>query len=47
MQLETNYRDFLLAYFRNGRDATRELTGFYFAVDNSITVYEFRKFGKT
>ena len=33
--------------FRNGRDAVRELTGFYFAVDNSLTIYEFRQFGKT
>ena len=30
----------------NGRDTHRELCGFYFLSDNSITVYEFRKFGK-
>lgn len=30
-----------------GRDAVRELTGFFFAADNTLTVYEFRKFGKT
>ena len=32
---------------RNGRDAMRELTGFFFVADNSLTVYEFRQFGKT
>ena len=32
--------------FRAGRDAIRELTGFYFAIDNSLTIYEFRQFGK-
>jgi len=32
---------------RNGRDAVRELTGFFFVADNSLTVYEFRQFGKT
>ncbi|XP_078583315.1 calcyphosin-2-like isoform X1 [Branchiostoma floridae x Branchiostoma japonicum] len=31
---------------RNGRDALRELHGFYFAVDHSLTVYEFKQFGK-
>ncbi|XP_009867358.1 PREDICTED: calcyphosin-2-like [Apaloderma vittatum] len=31
---------------RNGRDACRELIGFYFACDKSLTVYEFRQFGK-
>ncbi|NXA42801.1 CAYP2 protein, partial [Eudromia elegans] len=31
---------------RNGRDACRELIGFFFAYDTSITVYEFRQFGK-
>eukprot|EP00058_Branchiostoma_floridae_P003809 XP_002589297.1 hypothetical protein BRAFLDRAFT_97380 [Branchiostoma floridae] len=31
---------------KNGRDALRELHGFYFAVDHSITVYEFKQFGK-
>ncbi|XP_013802741.1 calcyphosin-2 [Apteryx mantelli] len=31
---------------RNGRDACRELIGFFFAYDRSITVYEFRQFGK-
>ena len=33
--------------FRVGRDAIRELTGFFFAADNTLTVYEFRQFGKT
>ncbi|XP_065501026.1 calcyphosin-2 isoform X2 [Caloenas nicobarica] len=31
---------------RNGRDACRELMGFFFACDRSLTVYEFRQFGK-
>eukprot|EP00075_Anas_platyrhynchos_P021638 XP_027310891.1 calcyphosin-2 isoform X2 [Anas platyrhynchos] len=31
---------------RNGRDACRELIGFFFAYDQSLTVYEFRQFGK-
>ncbi|NWX39876.1 CAYP2 protein, partial [Steatornis caripensis] len=31
---------------RNGRDACRELIGFFFACDRSLTVYEFRQFGK-
>lgn len=31
---------------RNGRDACRELTGFFFVYDKSLTVYEFRQFGK-
>ncbi|XP_068257531.1 calcyphosin-2 [Nyctibius grandis] len=31
---------------RNGRDASRELIGFFFACDRSLTVYEFRQFGK-
>ncbi|XP_042326591.1 calcyphosin-2 isoform X2 [Sceloporus undulatus] len=31
---------------RNGRDACRELIGFYFAYDKSLTVYEYRQFGK-
>uniref|UniRef100_A0A8C8EB52 Calcyphosine 2 n=1 Tax=Otus sunia TaxID=257818 RepID=A0A8C8EB52_9STRI len=30
----------------NGRDACRELIGFFFACDRSLTVYEFRQFGK-
>lgn len=29
----------------NGRDALRELNGFFFIVDNTLTVYEFRQFG--
>ena len=29
----------------NGRDALRELNGFYFIVDDSLTIYEFRQFG--
>ncbi|KAK2173503.1 hypothetical protein NP493_871g00041 [Ridgeia piscesae] len=29
---------------RNGRDAIREITGFYFTVDNSLTLYEHREF---
>uniref|UniRef100_A0A8C5RVG8 Calcyphosine 2 n=1 Tax=Laticauda laticaudata TaxID=8630 RepID=A0A8C5RVG8_LATLA len=31
---------------RNGRDACRELIGFYFTCDKSLTIYEYRKFGK-
>lgn len=33
-------------YFRNGRDAIRELSGFFFAVDNTLTVYEYRTLGR-
>lgn len=32
---------------RNGRDAVREIMGFFFDVDNSITIYEYKLFGKT
>ncbi|XP_025068300.1 calcyphosin-2 isoform X3 [Alligator sinensis] len=31
---------------RNGRDACRELIGFFFTCDGSLTVYEYRQFGK-
>lgn len=31
---------------RNGRDACRELIGFFFIHDQSLTVYEYRQFGK-
>ncbi|GAB1295566.1 Calcyphosin-2 [Apodemus speciosus] len=31
---------------RNGRDACRELIGFFFTHDQSLTVYEYRIFGK-
>ncbi|KAM7328162.1 hypothetical protein ACRRTK_012254 [Alexandromys fortis] len=31
---------------KNGRDACRELIGFFFTHDQSLTVYEYRKFGK-
>ncbi|KAM5253463.1 calcyphosin-2 isoform 2-T2 [Hipposideros larvatus] len=31
---------------RNGRDACRELIGFFFTHDHSLTVYEYRQFGK-
>ncbi|XP_043403595.1 calcyphosin-2 isoform X6 [Chelonia mydas] len=31
---------------RNGRDACRELIGFFFMYDTSLTVYEYRQFGK-
>ncbi|XP_075284670.1 calcyphosin-2 isoform X5 [Opisthocomus hoazin] len=31
---------------RNSHDACRELMGFFFACDRSLTVYEFRQFGK-
>uniref|UniRef100_A0A6J0UJ59 Calcyphosin-2 isoform X1 n=3 Tax=Pogona vitticeps TaxID=103695 RepID=A0A6J0UJ59_9SAUR len=31
---------------RNGRDACRELIGFFFMYDKSLTVYEYRQFGK-
>ncbi|XP_064617965.1 calcyphosin-2-like isoform X3 [Liolophura sinensis] len=32
---------------RNGHDAIRELTGFFFHVDGSLTIYEFKQFGKS
>ncbi|CAH1799757.1 unnamed protein product, partial [Owenia fusiformis] len=32
---------------RNGHDALRDLTGFFFALDNTLTIYEFRQFGKS
>ncbi|XP_005625698.2 calcyphosin-2 isoform X7 [Canis lupus baileyi] len=31
---------------RNGRDACRELIGFFFIHDQSLTIYEYRQFGK-
>ncbi|XP_044136367.1 calcyphosin-2 isoform X3 [Bufo gargarizans] len=31
---------------RNGRDACRELIGFFFTHDKSVTIYEYRQFGK-
>nr|XP_039253532.1 calcyphosin-2-like [Styela clava] len=31
---------------QNGRDALRELFGFFFHHDNTVTVYEYRNFGK-
>ncbi|XP_032893903.1 calcyphosin-2 isoform X2 [Amblyraja radiata] len=31
---------------KNGRDACRQLIGFFFAFDKSLTVYEYRQFGK-
>ncbi|KAG5830688.1 hypothetical protein ANANG_G00313290 [Anguilla anguilla] len=31
---------------RNGRDASRELIGFFFACDKTLTVYEYRQFGR-
>ncbi|XP_076967573.1 calcyphosin-2 isoform X2 [Tamandua tetradactyla] len=31
---------------RNGRDACRELIGFFFIHDKSLTIYEYRQFGK-
>nr|XP_060633422.1 calcyphosin-2 isoform X1 [Anolis sagrei ordinatus]XP_060633423.1 calcyphosin-2 isoform X1 [Anolis sagrei ordinatus] len=31
---------------RNGRDACRDLIGFFFVYDKSLTVYEYRQFGK-
>ncbi|ELW70506.1 Calcyphosin-2 [Tupaia chinensis] len=31
---------------KNGRDACRELIGFFFAHDQSLTIYEYRQFGK-
>jgi hypothetical protein len=30
---------------KNGHDIHRELNGFYFLADNTLTVYEFRQFG--
>lgn len=33
-------------FSRNGRDACRELVGFFFAHDQSLTIYEYRQFGK-
>ena len=35
-----------LPHCRNGRDVHRELYGFYFLMDASIAIYEFRQFGK-
>ncbi|PVD28585.1 hypothetical protein C0Q70_11176 [Pomacea canaliculata] len=32
---------------RNGRDAMKELTGFFFQMDRTMTVYEFKQFGKS
>ncbi|KAK3096844.1 hypothetical protein FSP39_003894 [Pinctada imbricata] len=32
---------------RDGHDALRELTGFFFEIDNTMTIYEFRQFGKS
>ncbi|XP_036617412.1 calcyphosin-2 [Trichosurus vulpecula] len=32
---------------RNGRDACRELMGFFFAHDKSLTIYEYRQFGSS
>ncbi|KAJ8249839.1 hypothetical protein COCON_G00230550 [Conger conger] len=31
---------------RNGRDASRELIGFFFAYDKTLTIYEYRQFGR-
>ena len=31
---------------RRGRDSARELCGFYFVGDNTMTIYEFRQFGQ-
>ena len=31
---------------RRGRDSSRELCGFYFVGDNTMTIYEFRQFGQ-
>ncbi|KAB1270052.1 Calcyphosin-2 [Camelus dromedarius] len=31
---------------KNGRDACRELVGFFFTHDQSLTIYEYRQFGK-
>lgn len=30
---------------KNGRDAHRELNGFFFSADNTLTIYEFHQFG--
>lgn len=30
---------------KNGRDAHRELNGFFFSADNTLTLYEFHQFG--
>ncbi|XP_078423868.1 calcyphosin-2 isoform X2 [Cetorhinus maximus] len=40
------FRNRKLHQTKNGRDACRELIGFFFAFDKSITVYEYRQFGK-
>ena len=32
--------------YRNGRDVHRELCGFFFLSDSSLTIYEFRQFGQ-
>ena len=41
-----NYTSFNMVFFRNGRDVHRELCGFFFLADSSLTVYEFRQFGQ-
>jgi len=35
-----------LSVQRLGRDAIRELSGFFFAADNTLTIYEYRRLGK-
>ena len=42
--VSTVYCVFVLC--RHGRDVHRELCGFFFLADNSITIYEYRQFGK-
>lgn len=36
----------IMFYHRNGRDVHRELCGFMFLGDESMTIYEFRQFGQ-
>ncbi len=35
-----------VSFIRNGRDLHRELCGFFFLADSSLTIYEFRRFGQ-
>lgn len=47
LQLGFQYKlHLVLSCYRNGRDIHRELCGLYFLADGSMTLYEFRKFGK-
>lgn len=39
-------RLFHLLFFRDGKDALRDLFGFYFMLDRTLAVYEYRILGK-